>query len=84
KAETVLTREECAHCEDMGDYFRVPADSRYLNYSNYVETGNEKITQAYEDNSDNTQMLAVEEIKGKLLTLEYVRNKLNDDKASMR
>ncbi|WRN77392.1 hypothetical protein T9H88_04465 [Staphylococcus aureus] len=40
----------------MGDYFRVPADSRDLNYSNYVETGNEKITQSYEYNSDNTHI----------------------------
>lgn len=84
KAETLLTREEYAQCEDMGDYFRVPADSRDLNYSNYVETGNEKITQSYEYNSDNTHILTVEEIKEKLLTLEYVRNELNDYKASMR
>lgn len=63
KAETLLTREEYAQCEDMGDYFRVPADSRDLNYSNYVETGNEKITQSYEYNSDNTHILTVEEIK---------------------
>ncbi len=84
KAETLLTREEYAQCEDMGDYFRVPADSRDLNDSNYVETGNEKITQSYEYNSDNTHILTVEEIKEKLLTLEYVRNELNDYKASMR
>ncbi len=49
----VSMREEYAQCEDMGDYFRVPASSRDLNYSNYVETGNEKITQSYEYNSDN-------------------------------
>ncbi|CAC7965956.1 UDP-2-acetamido-2, 6-dideoxy-alpha-D-xylo-4-hexulose 3,5-epimerase [Staphylococcus aureus] len=79
-----MTREEYAQCEDMGDYFRVPADSRDLNYSNYVETGNEKITQSYEYNSDNTHILTVEEIKEKLLTLEYVRNELSDYKASMR
>ncbi len=55
KAETLLT-EKIQQCEDMGDYFRVPADSRDLNYSNYVETGNEKITQSYEYNSDNTHI----------------------------
>lgn len=63
QAETLLTREEYAQCEDMGDYFRVPADSRDLNYSNYYEDGNEKITEAYEYNSDNTNILTVEEIK---------------------
>ncbi|PTK46050.1 UDP-glucose 4-epimerase, partial [Staphylococcus haemolyticus] len=57
QAETLLTREEYAQCEDMGDYFRVPADSRDLNYSNYYEDGNEKITEAYEYNSDNTNIL---------------------------
>lgn len=49
-----------------------------------LKLGNEKITQSYEYNSDNTHILTVEEIKEKLLTLEYVRNELNDYKASMR
>ncbi|MCI2774230.1 nucleoside-diphosphate sugar epimerase/dehydratase [Staphylococcus petrasii] len=80
KAETLLTREEYAQCEDMGDYFRVPADSRDLNYSKYYEDGNEKITEAYEYNSDNTNILTVEEIKEKLLSLEYVRTELNNYK----
>ncbi|AYX84274.1 MULTISPECIES: nucleoside-diphosphate sugar epimerase/dehydratase [Staphylococcus] len=80
QAETLLTREEYAQCEDMGDYFRVPADSRDLNYSNYYEDGSEKITEAYEYNSDNTNILTVEEIKEKLLSLEYVRTELNNYK----
>ncbi|GGG95901.1 NAD-dependent epimerase/dehydratase family protein [Staphylococcus pragensis] len=80
KAETLLTREEYAQCEDMGDYFRVPADSRDLNYSKYYENGSEKITEAYEYNSDNTNILTVEEIKEKLLSLEYVRTELNNYK----
>lgn len=80
QAETLLTREEYAQCEDMGDYFRVPADSRDLNYSNYYEDGNEKITEAYEYNSDNTNILTVDEIKEKLLTLEYVRTELSNFK----
>lgn len=80
QAETLLTREEYAQCEDMGDYFRVPADSRDLNYSNYYEDGNEKITEAYEYNSDNTNILTVEEIKEKLLSLEYVRTELSNYK----
>lgn len=80
QAETLLTREEYAQCEDMGDYFRVPADSRDLNYSNYYEDGSEKITEAYEYNSDNTNILTVEEIKEKLLSLEYVRTELSNYK----
>lgn len=80
KAETLLTREEYAQCEDMGDYFRVPADSRDLNYSKYYEDGSENITEAYEYNSDNTKVLTIDEIKEKLLTLEYVRNELKNYK----
>ncbi|MEN2032662.1 nucleoside-diphosphate sugar epimerase/dehydratase [Staphylococcus hominis] len=80
KAETLLTREEYAQCEDMGNYFRVPADSRDLNYSKYYEDGSENITEAYEYNSDNTKVLTIDEIKEKLLTLEYVRNELKNYK----
>lgn len=76
KAETLLTREEYAQAEDMGNYYRVPADSRDLNYSNYVDDGSEEITKAYEYNSDNTYQLSVSEVKEKLLTLEYVKNEL--------
>lgn len=60
----------------MGDYYRVPADSRDLNYSNYVDDGSEEITKAYEYNSDNTYQLSVSEVKEKLLTLDYVKNEL--------
>ena len=60
----------------MGDYYRVPADSRDLNYSNYVEDGSKEITESYEYNSDNTYQLTVEEIKEKLLTLDYVKMNL--------
>ena len=76
KAETLFTREEYAQAEDMGDYYRVPADSRDLNYSNYVDDGSEEITKAYEYNSDNTYQLSVSEVKEKLLTLDYVKNEL--------
>lgn len=84
RAETLLTREEYAQSEDMGDYYRVPADSRDLNYSNYFEDGSEKITEAYEYNSDNTYQLSVAEIKEKLLTLDYVKNELENFKSKMR
>ncbi|MEB7715536.1 nucleoside-diphosphate sugar epimerase/dehydratase [Staphylococcus equorum] len=76
KAETLLTREEYAQSEDMGNYYRVPADSRDLNYKNYFEDGSKAITEAYEYNSDNTYQLSVEEIKEKLLTLDYVNEEL--------
>ena len=77
KSETLLTHEEYAQCEDLGNYFRVPADSRDLNYSNYFEDGSKSITASYEYNSDNTTILTVEEIKEKLLTLKYVRTELS-------
>ncbi|MDT0693605.1 nucleoside-diphosphate sugar epimerase/dehydratase [Staphylococcus chromogenes] len=81
KAETLLTREEYAQSEDMGDYFRVPADARDLNYDKYFEKGSHKITEAYEYNSDNTEQLTVEGVKAKLLELEYVRNEIAAYKA---
>lgn len=81
KYETLLTKEEWAKSEDMGNYYRIPADSRDLNYSNYVEEGSDEITEAKEYNSDNTHILSVEEIKKRLLTLEYVRNELANFKS---
>ncbi|WP_040486409.1 nucleoside-diphosphate sugar epimerase/dehydratase [Listeria grayi] len=77
KAETLLTREEYAQAEDMGNYFRIPADSRDLNYSNYFEDGSEAITEAYEYNSENTHRLSLEEIKSKLIALDYVKAELH-------
>ena len=74
--QTLLTREEYAQAEDMGNYYRIPADSRDLNYSNYFEDGNKEITEAFEYNSDNTYRLSIEEIKEKLLTLDYVQKEL--------
>ncbi|MFC6118604.1 polysaccharide biosynthesis protein [Macrococcoides bohemicum] len=81
KYETLLTKEEWAKSEDMGNYYRIPADSRDLNYANYVEEGSDEITEAKEYNSDNTHILSVEEIKERLLTLEYVRNELANFKS---
>lgn len=81
KYETLLTKEEWAKSEDMGNYYRIPADSRDLNYSNYIEEGSDEITEAKEYNSDNTHILSVEEIKERLLTLEYVRNELANFKS---
>ena len=73
--ETLLTREECLRAEDLGDFFRVRADNRDLNYDNYFTNGTPKAAMD-EFNSDNTGRLDVEGVKEKLLTLEYVRKEL--------
>jgi UDP-glucose 4-epimerase len=74
--ETLLSREEMACAQDMGDYYRVPADGRDLNYTKYVEQGNQEITQAMhaEDyNSHNTQRLDVEGMKRLLFQLPFMQ-----------
>lgn len=76
EAETLLTKEEYARCEDLGEYFRIPVDARNLNYDKYFDEGQHHDKTIYEYNSNNTQRLNVAEIKEKLLTLEYVRNEL--------
>lgn len=74
--ETLLTNEECAHAIDMGEFFRVPADKRDLNYDKYFKEGDQKRTELTEFNSDNTELLNVRQVKEKLLSLEYIRNEL--------
>ena len=74
--ETLLTREEHIVAEDLGGFYRVPADTRDLNYDKYFSEGDEQLTQETEYNSNNTERLTVEEIKQRLLTLDYVRNEL--------
>ncbi len=71
--EALLSREEMVCAEDMGDYYRVPPDLRDLNYSKFVEQGEEKISQAEDYNSHNTQRLDVEGMKSLLLKLEFMR-----------
>lgn len=74
--EVLLSREEMACAEDMGDYFRVPADSRDLNYAKFVEQGEQRLTQTLhgEDyNSHNTQRLDVEGMKQLLLKLDFMQ-----------
>ena len=75
--ETLLTKEEFLHAEDMGDFYRVPADKRDLNYDKYFVEGNEQLSTTEEYNSHNTYRLSVDEIKEKLLKLEYVQDELN-------
>lgn len=74
--ETLLTNEECARAEDLGGYFRVPADARDLNYEQYFERGNEKRGSLTEFNSNNTELLTVEQVKERLLKLAYIQNEL--------
>ena len=74
--ETLLTKEEAAQAIDMGNFYRVPADTRDLNYNKYFSEGNSRREYIEEYNSDNTTQLNLEEIKEKLLTLEYVREEL--------
>lgn len=75
--ETLLTNEECAKAIDMGDFYRVPADNRGLNYDKYFKEGDEKRVTLTEFNSSNTHLLNVEETKAKIVALEYIQNELS-------
>lgn len=75
--ETLLTNEECAKAEDMGNFYRVPADNRTLNYDKYFTEGDEDRETLTEFNSDNTRRLNLEETKEKIAALEYIQNELN-------
>ncbi len=74
--ETLLTKEECAKAEDMGNFYRVPADNRDLNYDKYFKEGDVKRATIEEFNSDNTYRLNLEETKAKIASLEYIQNEL--------
>jgi len=78
--ETLLTREEKAKCFDMGDYFRVPADNRDLNYNKYFVEGHNEVEEVIEYTSSNTERLTVEGTKNKLLTVDYVVDELKERK----
>ncbi|MBR0277402.1 MAG: polysaccharide biosynthesis protein [Clostridia bacterium] len=74
--ETLLTNEECANAIDMGDFYRVPADKRDLNYDKYFKEGNSQRNNLKEFNSNNTDLWTVEQVKEKLLSLKYIREEL--------
>ena len=76
--ETLLTNEECAHATDMGDFYRVPCDKRDLNYDNYFTNGDVSRNKLTEFNSNNTELLNVEQVKEKLLSLKYIRDELEE------
>ncbi len=74
--ETLLTNEECAKAEDMGDFYRVPADQRGLNYDQYFSEGNVKRNPLTEFNSNNTELLSRDQVKKKLKALSYIQEEL--------
>lgn len=74
--ETLLTKEEYIVAKDMGGFYRVPADKRDLNYDKYFVDGDKKLTTEEEYNSHNTERLNIEQIKEKLLQLDFVKNEL--------
>ena len=75
--EALLSREEKACAEDLGEYFRVPADQRDLNYGKYIETGDTKVVEYEDYNSHNTTRLDVEGMKDLLMKLEFIRDLTN-------
>ena len=74
--ETLLTNEECAHAVDMGNFYRVPCDKRDLNYDKYFTHGDTQRNTLTEFNSSNTQLLTVEQVQQKLLSLAYIQEEL--------
>lgn len=75
-SETLLTNEECAQAIDMGNFYRVPCDKRDLNYDKYFINGDVKRNTLTEFNSNNAQQLNVEQVKEKLLSLQYIQDEL--------
>ena len=78
--ETLLTNEECSNAIDMGEFYRVPSDKRGLNYDKYFSDGDAQRNPLTEFDSNNTELLNVEQVKEKLLSLEYIRNMLDEMK----
>ncbi|MBB2183427.1 polysaccharide biosynthesis protein [Lachnospiraceae bacterium MD1] len=74
--ETLMTREEYHVAEDKGDFYRIPADKRDLYYDKYFIEGDQKLSKEEEYNSNNTRRLSIEEIKEKLLGIDFIQNEL--------
>jgi UDP-glucose 4-epimerase len=74
--ETLVNREEMAKAEDMGDYYRIPADNRDLNYGKYFTEGMSNVAEAQDYTSHNTEILDLEQTKQLLLKLDVIRNDL--------
>ena len=76
--ETLLTNEECSHAIDMGNFYRVPCDKRGLNYDKYFTKGEVQRNTLTEFNSNNTRLLNLEEVKEKIASLQYIRDRLSE------
>lgn len=77
--ETLLTNEECAHAIDMGNFYRVPADKRGLNYDKYFNKGEAERNLLSEFDSNNTKLLTLEETKAKIASLQYIQDRLAEE-----
>jgi len=75
--ESLISREEMAKAQDMGGYYRIPADNRDLNYAQYFSEGEEKISHQEDYTSHNTERLNVEQVKALLLKLDFIKEKLS-------
>lgn len=76
--ETLISREEMAKAQDMGDYYRIPADNRDLNYAQYFSEGEEKISHLDDYTSHNTERLNVAQVKAMLAELDFIKGELDD------
>ena len=79
--EALLTKEEAAKSVDMGNFYRVPADNRDLNYDKYLVDGSMKITKTEQFDSNNTEILNVQQVMDKLLSLPYIQDELTERKS---
>jgi UDP-glucose 4-epimerase len=75
--ESLISREEMAKVDDLGDYYRIPADNRDLNYAQFFSEGEEKISSQEDYTSHNTKRLSVEQVKQLLLKLDFIKEQLN-------
>jgi UDP-N-acetylglucosamine 4,6-dehydratase len=79
KHESLLNREEMSHAEDLGNYYRIPSDTRDLNYALYFEQGERKVATIEDYTSANTRRLSDEELKSMLLKLDFIQQELQGD-----
>ncbi|MDE6297626.1 MAG: polysaccharide biosynthesis protein, partial [Muribaculaceae bacterium] len=77
--ETLLTNEECAKAEDLGNFYRVPADNRELNYDKFFKEGDENRNIIRKFDSNNTRQLTLDETKEKIASLEYIQKELSGE-----
>ena len=75
--ETLISREEMVRAEDMGKYYRIPADGRDINYAQYFDEGEQKISDQTDYTSHNTNQLTIDEVKKMLMKLEYIKEQLD-------